>query len=445
VVEAPRVRIIVLNFNGGDTTLRCLEHLSRLSWPADRLELVCVDNASSDGSPARIAERFPEVELRRNPVNGGFPANNLGLRDLDGVDFVGLINNDAFVEPDWLDPLVETLQADISVGAASSKLLLAPRFASITIETAAFDPGPLDSRRLGVMVREVRVDGVDVTAEAHFGEGGWGTETDGAGRRFEWTAGRAELRVPAPDGASVVSLVLEAEATKDVALTTGHGRRTATVGPSSSVVEAPLDEDRLDVVNNVGSVVFVDGHGADRGWLQRDDGQFDEPVDVFAWCGGSVLFRPEYLADVGLFDERFFLYYEDTDLSWRGQARGWRYRTAPRSVARHLHAASSVEGSDLFVFHVERNRLLMLLKNAPARMAVGQLVAHARATASYAARDVVQPVLRGRRPRPTTVRRRVRAMVGVLRLAPAMLRDRRRLRAAQQVPDAELLGRLVRR
>ena len=43
---------------------------------------------------------------------------------------------------------------------------------------------------------------------------------------------------------------------------------------------------------------------------------------MFAWCGGAVLLRREYLDDVGIFDERLFLYYEDTDLSWRGTAQG---------------------------------------------------------------------------------------------------------------------------
>ena len=59
---------------------------------------------------------------------------------------------------------------------------------------------------------------------------------------------------------------------------------------------------------------------------------------MFAWCGGAVLLRRRYLDDVGLFDERFFLYYEDTDLSWRGRLRGWRYVYVPGAVVRHHHA-----------------------------------------------------------------------------------------------------------
>ena len=73
-----------------------------------------------------------------------------------------------------------------------------------------------------------------------------------------------------------------------------------------------------------------------------------------------------YLDDVGLFDERFFLYYEDTDLSWRGRLRGWRYVYVPTSLVRHRHAASSGVGSTVFRYYTERNRPLMLVKNAPA-------------------------------------------------------------------------------
>ena len=71
----------------------------------------------------------------------------------------------------------------------------------------------------------------------------------------------------------------------------------------------------------------------------------------------TLLLSRRYVEDVGVFDPRYFLYYEDTDLSWRGQARGWRYRYVPDAIERHVHAATSIEGSDLFEFYVARNRL----------------------------------------------------------------------------------------
>ena len=72
--------------------------------------------------------------------------------------------------------------------------------------------------------------------------------------------------------------------------------------------------------------------------------------------------RSAYLDDVGLFDEDLFLYYEDTDLSWRGRLRGWRYVYEPASLVRHRHAASSGVGSKVFRYYTERNRPLMLVE-----------------------------------------------------------------------------------
>jgi hypothetical protein len=107
-------------------------------------------------------------------------------------------------------------------------------------------------------------------------------------------------------------------------------------------------------------------------------------------------------------------------------------------VIRHVHAASSGVGSAVFAFHVERNRLLLLTKNAPVRSAVFQAFRHLRATASYAKRDILRPLVRGRRPRPTTVRRRLVAFGGFLKLLPHTLGSRRRLRSLALVPYRQL-------
>jgi hypothetical protein len=212
------------------------------------------------------------------------------------------------------------------------------------------------------------------------------------------------------------------------------------VGPDPSWLEVTLTGEPYDVVNNVGSVLIDGGYGADRGYLQRDDGQFDHADEVFAWCGGGVLLRRRYLEEVGLFDERFFLYYEDTDLAWRGRSRGWRYRYVPESRIRHIHAASSGEGSALFQHYVERNRLLMLTKNAPRAMAASAVARFVLITASYARRDVVAPVLRGHRPNFVLLRRRTRSFFAYVALLPAMLIARVRNRRRQVVDDADLIG-----
>ena len=437
---APRVRLVVLNYNGGDFVVRCLEALSKLDWPSDRLDLVVVDNASTDGSAAVIEERFPTVRMIRNPRNVGFPGNNSALGDLEDVDYVGLVNPDSFVEADWLTPLVDSLASDPELGAVSARMLFADRFVEVELTTPTFVPGVADTRELGVMVSGLRVDGADRWRDAQLADGGWGLEHDHAGGTYQWTQGRAAVRVP--DG-RVAELRLAAEAAKTVTLRCGSDPVEAAVGTEPSWHRVTLDGPARDVVNNVGSVVFDDGYGADRGYLELDEGQYDTPADVFAWCGGSVLFRPAYLDDVGLFDDRYFLYYEDTDLSWRGQSRGWRYGYVPEARVRHLHAASTGEGTPIFQHYVERNRLYMLVRNAPRDIATRAVWRYLLVTLSYARRDLVRPVLRARRPNPTQVWRRTKSFAGFCGLLPGALASRRRIHRAAKVSDDVLRTRLT--
>ncbi|OWY58740.1 hypothetical protein B7486_78350, partial [cyanobacterium TDX16] len=132
-----RVRAVVLNYNGGEHVLRCVQALLDSEWPADSLDVVVVDNASSDGSIERIQAELPGARVVHNPTNDGFPANNLAMRDLDDVDVLALVNNDAFVEPDWLPPLVAALDEDPTLGAACPLLLFAPSFVDVHLEADA--------------------------------------------------------------------------------------------------------------------------------------------------------------------------------------------------------------------------------------------------------------------------------------------------------------------
>jgi GT2 family glycosyltransferase len=181
--------------------------------------------------------------------------------------------------------------------------------------------------------------------------------------------------------------------------------------------------------------LYAGWFGGDRGFLQPDFGQFDEPAEVFAWCGGAALLRREYLEQVGLFDPRFFLYYEDFDLSWRGRQLGWRYLYVPQSRIRHRHAYSSKEGSDFFRFWVDRNRRLTLIKNAPApvaaRAAAGAVVGTGRDFVDH----VVARARDGRPPSPRWTLHRLRQLASFARWVPAMVDERRRLRRTRVVDD----------
>lgn len=436
------MRAVVVNYNGGDHVVRCVEHLTGTDWPADAFEIVVVDNASTDGSGDAIEERFPDVSVVRTPVNLGFAGgNNLVLRDRNDVDVVALVNNDAFVTRDWLAPLVAAL-ADADVGAANAKLVFAPRFLALDLEADATRPRGDDTRALGVKVLDIECDGHDVWSSCEFGDGFHGAEAVVDEPHARWTSARGSVFVALPDGTERpvrIGLRLLADRVKTAKLSWPTGDTTVQVGPEPVWVEVQVGGEPFDVVNNAGNALLEGGYGADRGFREADEGQYDRSEDVFAWCGAAVALKREYLDDVGLFDDRFHLYYEDFDLSWRGRLLGWRYRYVPASVVRHMHATTTREGSALFEHYVHRNRLLTLVKNAPRRLVLEQLAATLGEIWHIARREVVRPLLRLRRPTPDYTRRRLRSLGAFLRHLPWALKERHRLDRRRRMSREELL------
>ena len=95
---------VVINYNGGDRTIRCLEALTGQTRPPDHI--VVVDNGSLDGGPERIRDRFTEVEVIELGENRGLPAaRNIGLAAVRS-DLVLLTDNDIYLEPDCLSLLL---------------------------------------------------------------------------------------------------------------------------------------------------------------------------------------------------------------------------------------------------------------------------------------------------------------------------------------------------
>jgi N-acetylglucosaminyl-diphospho-decaprenol L-rhamnosyltransferase len=143
-------------------------------------------------------------------------------------------------------------------------------------------------------------------------------------------------------------------------------------GPGASDVGAVtalilLDDDRAGdrtLVNSTGNVVRRSCSATDRDWLVPLD-ELDAPAEVFGFCGGAAVLRTAALDDVGVFDESLFLYYEDTDLSWRLRAGGWTIRYERSAVAWHQHSKSSDSASALFRYHNNRNALLVFSRYAP--------------------------------------------------------------------------------
>jgi GT2 family glycosyltransferase len=189
-----------------------------------------------------------------------------------------------------------------------------------------------------------------------------------------------------------------------------------------AVNAAPVD---AATINNAGVVLLASGYGADRGLGSPDDERFASPVEVFGFSGGAVVMRTLAVKAVGGFDADYFMYYEDTDLSWRLRLAGWRIAYAPDAVVHHLHAASSDSQSQMFAFHNERNRLLTLLADAPLGFAVSKIVRFALTTASLAGKRLIGRAVPDDQVFRTDLRLRV--IAAVLSRLPGTLGKRRRL------------------
>ena len=432
---SPLVTVVILNWNGQALLPACLDALRKQDLPRERWQAWVVDNASSDGSVELLARDYPEVHVVRNAANLGFAGgNNVALRSVP-TPLVVLLNNDAHPEEDWLRRLIAPFQAPGGerLAAATSKLLFEPRFLELELETPGFRP-PGDGRDLGALVSRIQVasrDSVqDVTEAVLWERGAYGPE-EVAGMRFRWTFPHAPLLVPTGEQREVsgdLRVILTARAERPKPLRVSWPGGSATVPLLAEDAEHPLAIPRgtrvVDVVNNTGGIFHQPGYGADRGYQQVDHGQYDRAEEVFLMCGAAVCLRTEALRDVGVFDDRFFMYYEDTDLSWRLRAAGWSIRYVPDAVVRHLHSASAVEWSPFFTFHVERNRLLLLAKNAPAGLAAGQALRFQLTSLSMLRRDLLTAWRERHRPPLRPALARLRITGSYLRHLPAMLRQR---------------------
>lgn len=122
-----RVAIILVNWNGYAMTKDCI--VSIMENCSSPYQIVVVDNGSTDGSVEKLRHAFPELHLIASPENLGFTGgNNLGLEWAmkQGFDYSFLLNNDTFVGPGFLEPLLDYMDAHPQTGAVQPRICFAP-------------------------------------------------------------------------------------------------------------------------------------------------------------------------------------------------------------------------------------------------------------------------------------------------------------------------------
>lgn len=200
-----------------------------------------------------------------------------------------------------------------------------------------------------------------------------------------------------------------------------HLSRAATENPDGAIVSKLIFHSEPNRLNSAGLGLLRDGRGADRGFREPDQGQYEQPGEVYAGCGAAVLFQDRF----PLFDEHHFMYYEDLDTGWQDRLDGRNCRYEPAALVRHVHCGSSGEASPFFTYHVERNRVFASVKNGDFVLAIlsvlGLIARVGRAGLRWG-------VARGRGSTGRLFLAHVRALASLVWRCPMLMLERHRRR-----------------
>jgi hypothetical protein len=114
-------------------------------------------------------------------------------------------------------------------------------------------------------------------------------------------------------------------------------------------------------------LIYGDGSSKQRGHGEPA-ASYARQEEVLLPSASAALYRRAMLDQVGVFDEHFFLYCEDTDLGLRARRADWRCLYVPQAVVEHRYSHSAGRASALKAYYVERNRIFVAMKNFPLRM-----------------------------------------------------------------------------
>jgi GT2 family glycosyltransferase len=262
-----KIFVSILNFNGEKDTIECLRSLSNLRRSSFELRIIVIDNASSRRIilDKDLTSKI-DIKLIKNQTNLGFSGgHNIAIKYAleNGADYILILNNDTYVDKDFLTNLLKVGESDDSVGILVPKIYFAPGF--------EFHKNRYAKKEIGKVL---------------------------------WYAG--------------------------------------------------------------GEIDWANIIGHHRGVDEVDRGQFDKIQETELATGCCMLIKRKVFEKVGNFDDKYFLYYEDTNLTMRAEKNNFRIIYVPESVIWHKNAESSGgSGSTLQDYYITRNRLLFGFRFAP--------------------------------------------------------------------------------
>ncbi|KAI4449490.1 hypothetical protein C823_004019 [Eubacterium plexicaudatum ASF492] len=348
------VSIIIINYNGRRFIDPLFQSLRNMRADGIRHEIIVVNNGDEDHSISYLKENYGDMKHLKIVETGGnlgyAGGNNAGVRHAKGK-YVVFLNNDTAVDPDWLLNLYDFMQEHPACGMVNAKLLFFYDFVSIRFTTT-------DKIFLS---KKFRINGKDYLAESKFCKN----------LLYESERlvcfGHSEIAIPLLDGCQDTTIECFCQDTAGTENTiTCCGKNAVPIHNKSVAIRLRSSEIRRNqysLVQNAGNALNSHYDGYDLGFGEKDSEKFDQACEITGGCGASIMMLKEDFERCGGFDEKFFMYYEDMDLSFRLKKLGKTIMFCPKAVVRHFHTGSSGEWSPFFCYQVSRNKLLFVWKN----------------------------------------------------------------------------------
>jgi hypothetical protein len=135
--------------------------------------------------------------------------------------------------------------------------------------------------------------------------------------------------------------------------------------PGVGIVTSKMVSDTGEYLDSTGDIYTIWGLPYPRGRREADTGKYDSLREVFGASGGASLYRHKMLGQIGLFDEDFFAYYEDIDISFRAQLAGWKVIYEPSAKVIHHIGATSAKVKGFATYQTIKNLPWILIKDVP--------------------------------------------------------------------------------
>lgn len=348
------VSIIIINYNGKKYIDNLFHSLQQMKTDGISYEIIMVNNGNEDHSIEYLKEKFGGMKQLKIVETGGnlgyAGGNNAGAECAEG-EYLIFLNNDTAVDKEWLIKLFYFIKKMPLCGMANSKVLFFYDFISLNFKTT--DKVILSS--------SIKINGMDYKIVNKFCKN----------LLYESEQivcfGNSEVSIPLLKGdcdSEIEFYCIEDQGDNSSVICCDQSFFLEN-GKKGSIIlkKEEINRYKYSLIQNAGSGINENFDGYDIGFGERDSDKYNQPYEIVSGCGASIIMSREDFIKCGKFDERFFMYYEDSDLSFRIRKLGKKIMFCPYSLVRHIHTGSSEEWSPFFCYQVSRNKLLFVLKN----------------------------------------------------------------------------------